>query len=218
MKLIYSLEDDKSISDIIFQTLTKTGYHVKCFYDATSFFKAFNEQKPDMVLLDMMLPDMPGEEVLSILRDDILNNNIHIIVITANRLITDKVKSFDLGADDYIEKPFHLLELMSRVGAKFRKEQAKELVIKNLCINLDTMSVFVDNKAVSLTPKEFQILVYLAKNQGKVVSREDLQKEVWNTDVIIESRTIDMHVLNIRDKINIDLIKTVYGVGYIIYE
>ncbi len=218
MKLIYSLEDDKSISDIIYQTLTKTGYKVKCFYDAQTFFKAFNEHKPDMVLLDMMLPDMPGEEVLRVLRDDILNNNIYIIVITANRLITDKVKSFDLGADDYIEKPFHLLELISRVSAKFRKEQQKEIVIKNLRINLDTFLVYVDDNKVDLTPKEFQILSYLAKNKGKVVSREDLQKHVWNTDIIIESRTIDMHILNLREKLKLDLIKTVYGVGYIIYE
>lgn len=218
MKLIYSLEDDKSISDIIYQTLTKTGYNVKCFYDAQSFFAAFNQQKPDMVLLDMMLPDMPGEDVLAIIRDDLLNNNIHIIVITANRLITDKVKSFDLGADDYIEKPFHLLELMSRVGAKFRKDQMKELCIKNVCIHFDTFEVFVDKELIYLTPKEFQILSYLAKNQGRVVSREDLQKHVWQTDVIIESRTIDMHILNLREKIAPDFIKTVYGVGYIIHE
>lgn len=218
MKLIYALEDDKGISDIIYQTLTKTGYHVKCFYDATSFFKAFNEKKPDMVLLDMMLPDLHGEQVLAILRDDILNNNIHIIVITANRLITDKVKSFDLGADDYIEKPFHLLELISRVGAKFRKDQIKEISLKNVHINLATFEVRVDDELINLTPKEFQILVHLAKNKGSVVSREDLQMAVWQTDVIIESRTIDMHILNLREKLNTDLIKTVYGVGYIIYE
>lgn len=221
-KLIYSVEDDKGIALIINQTLMKMGFEVETFYDAESFYEGFKRRKPDMILLDMMLPDEPGEEILRKVRADSRNDDIHIIMITANHLITDKVKSFDLGADDYIEKPFDLLELMSRVQSKFRrddKEIKEEQITEDLKIDYDKRQVISKDEIVNLTNREYEVFSYLVKNKGKVVSRDDLLKYIWDTDAAVESRTIDMHILSIRKKLDDRdgvLIKTFYGVGYLL--
>lgn len=217
--IIYSVEDDVDIARIINKTLTKQGYQVYSFQDGKSFIDAFNKQKPDLVLLDLMLPDMNGNDIIKFIRNDIENNEVEIIIISAKRMLMDKVEGLDLGADDYLEKPFDLLELMSRVNARLRRHQNKNiLVYNNLKVDLQKHLVFLDNKEIVCTNKEFDILTYLLQRKGQAVSRDDLLTFLWgdnNSDY--ESRTIDVHIKSLRSKLNDNdgsLIQTIYGIGY----
>lgn len=214
--LIYSIEDDKDIALIINKTLSKQGYEIKSFYDAKTFFQAFEQTKPNMILLDMMLPDMSGQEILKKIRANSLYDDIEIIIISANHMIMDKVDGFDLGADDYIEKPFDILELMSRVQAKARRHKKNKITIGNFTIDFEKRVCTINDEEIQLTTKEYEILALLCKNRGKVISRDDIFEQIWNTDQILESRTVDMHIKSIRAKLkeNKDLIKTIYSVGY----
>lgn len=217
--IIYSVEDDLDIARIINKTLTKQGYQVYSFQDGKSFIDAFNKQKPDLVLLDLMLPDMNGNDIIKYIRNDIENNEVEIIIISAKRMLMDKVEGLDLGADDYLEKPFDLLELMSRVNARLRRHQNKNiLVYNNLKVDLQKHLVYLDNNEIICTNKEFDILTYLLQRKGQAVSRDDLLTYLWgdnNSDY--ESRTIDVHVKSLRSKLNDNdgsLIQTIYGIGY----
>ena len=217
--IIYSVEDDVDIARIINKTLTKQGYQVFSFQDGKSFIEAFNKQKPDLVLLDLMLPDMNGNDIIKYIRNDIENNEVEIIIISAKRMLMDKVEGLDLGADDYLEKPFDLLELMSRVNARLRRHQNKNILIyNNLKVDLQKHLVFLDNKEIVCTNKEFDILTYLLQRKGQAVSRDDLLTFLWgdnNSDY--ESRTIDVHIKSLRSKLNDNdgsLIQTIYGIGY----
>lgn len=217
--IIYSVEDDLDIARIINKTLTKQGYQVYSFQDGKSFIDAFNKQKPDLVLLDLMLPDMNGNDIIKYIRNDIENNEVEIIIISAKRMLMDKVEGLDLGADDYLEKPFDLLELMSRVNARLRRHQNKNILIyNNLKVDLQKHLVFLDNKEIVCTNKEFDILTYLLQRKGQAVSRDDLLTFLWgdnNSDY--ESRTIDVHIKSLRSKLNDNdgsLIQTIYGIGY----
>ncbi|MFA6661912.1 MAG: response regulator transcription factor [Bacilli bacterium] len=215
--LIYSLEDDINIAHIINVTLSKQDYNVKTFYDAKSFFSEFNNKKPDMILLDIMLPDMSGSDILKTLRKDQANDDIDIIIISAKSMIMDKVDGLDLGADDYIAKPFDLLELMSRVNAKFRKHKKDNIIqVESLVLNLQKRTCVSDTQEIELTTKEFDMLQLLMKNYPNVVSRETILNEIWGSDAELETRTIDMHIRSLRQKlINSNIkIKTVYGMGY----
>jgi two-component system alkaline phosphatase synthesis response regulator PhoP len=168
--LIYSIEDDVDIANIINLTLTKQGYDVETFYDGESFFKRSKEQKPNMILLDMMLPGVSGEDILRRIRSDQTNDVIEIIIISANTMIVDKVGGLDLGADDYIEKPFNILELMSRVNAKVRRYQKNRIIkVADVQIDLDSLSCYKNGKYVELTNREFEILSLLFENKGKVL-------------------------------------------------
>lgn len=217
--IIYSVEDDLDIARIINKTLTKQGYQVYSFPEGKSFIEAFNKQKPDLVLLDLMLPDMNGNDIIKYIRNDIENNEVEIIIISAKRMLMDKVEGLDLGADDYLEKPFDLLELMSRVNARLRRHQNKNILIyNNLKIDLQKHLVFLDDKEIVCTNKEFDILTYLLQKKGQAVSRDDLLTYLWgdnNSDY--ESRTIDVHIKSLRAKLNDNdgsLIQTIYGIGY----
>ena len=217
--IIYSVEDDVDIARIINKTLTKQGYQVYSFQDGKSFIDAFNKQKPDLVLLDLMLPDMNGNDIIKFIRNDIENNEVEIIIISAKRMLMDKVEGLDLGADDYLEKPFDLLELMSRVNARLRRHQNKNiLVYNNLKVDLQKHLFFLDNKEIVCTNKEFDILTYLLQRKGQAVSRDDLLTFLWgdnNSDY--ESRTIDVHIKSLRAKLNDNdgsIIQTIYGIGY----
>ncbi len=215
--LIYSIEDDVDIANIINLTLTKQGYDVETFYDGESFFKRFKEQKPNMILLDMMLPGVSGEDILRRIRSDQTNDVIEIIIISANTMIVDKVGGLDLGADDYIEKPFNILELMSRVNAKVRRYQKNRIIkVADVQIDLDSLSCYKNGKYVELTNREFEILPLLFENKGKVVPRDKILSKIWDIDTFVESRTVDMHIRSLRKKIDPQnkIIKTVYGVGY----
>lgn len=217
--IIYSVEDDVDIARIINKTLTKQGYQVYSFPDGKSFIEAFNKQKPDLVLLDLMLPDMNGNDIIKFIRNDIENNEVEIIIISAKRMLMDKVEGLDLGADDYLEKPFDLLELMSRVNARLRRHQNKNILIyNNLKVDLQKHLVFLDDKEITCTNKEFDILTYLLQRKGQAVSRDDLLTFLWgdnNSDY--ESRTIDVHIKSLRAKLNDNdgsIIQTIYGIGY----
>ena len=213
--VIYSVEDDKDIAKIINKTLSKQGYNVVSFYDGTSFIKTFDENKPDMVLLDMMLPDLSGAHLLQYIRKDSANDHIPVIIISANSLVTDKVDGLDMGADDYIAKPFDLLELMSRVNALFRRfKKSSSFEYGKLVLNSESHICKYDGKTISLTIKEFDILALLLKNKGKVVSRDEILSSIWGNEEL-ETRTIDMHIKSLRKKINDEgIIETIYGLGY----
>lgn len=217
--IIYSVEDDVDIARIINKTLTKQGYQVYSFQDGKSFIEAFNKQKPDLVLLDLMLPDMNGNDIIKFIRNDIENNEVEIIIISAKRMLMDKVEGLDLGADDYLEKPFDLLELMSRVNARLRRHQNKNILIyNNLKVDLQKHLVYLDNNEITCTNKEFDILTYLLQRKGQAVSRDDLLTFLWgNNNSDYESRTIDVHIKSLRAKLNDNdgsIIQTIYGIGY----
>mgnify|MGYP004488324771 FL=1 len=213
--LIYSIEDDKDIAMIINKALSKQGFVVNSFYDGTSFIKAFNGKKPDIILLDLMLPDMSGIDILKKIRSDEKNDDIHIIIISAKHMTMDKVEGLDYGADDYIEKPFDILELMSRVGAHARRLTKKNIYeIGPLLLDINKYECLYNNQKIILTTKEFNILQLLMEKYPNVVTREELFKKLWDTDEILESRTLDMHIKSLRAKLNNNVIKSIYGIGY----
>lgn len=217
--LIYSVEDDTNISNIIRLTLQMKGYEVSTFNDGKSFFDALEKKIPDLVLLDIMLPDMSGLDILKILKSSSKYSDVRIIILSAKSMIVDKVEGLDLGADDYIAKPFDILELVSRVNAQKRR-QAKDNVITvgDLVINHKKRECKFQNTVVNLTKKEFDILLYLIEKQNQVVSRDELIQVIWGNDFQYETRTIDMHIKSLRKKLPVDgeFIKTIYGVGYML--
>ncbi len=213
--LIYYLEDDVQISYIIEKTITNAGFDQKGFTKGKDFLEQVRKKTPDLVILDVMLPDISGLEVLAKLRT--YYKDLPVIMLSALDTEMDKVKALDLGADDYMSKPFGILELTARMNAHLRKSGARNLIEKgNVTIDKDKYKCFVDEKEVNLTTKEFDILFLLLKYDGKVVTRETLFNEIWQMDVSIETRTLDMHIKSLRDKLkDTDIeIKTVRGVGY----
>lgn len=215
--LIYSVEDDEDISLIINKTLTKQGFTVKSFENGKKFLEQFKLETPDIVLLDLMLPDMSGSDIIKKIRSNQKYDNVHIIVVSAKHMTMDKVENLDLGADDYIEKPFDLLELMSRVEAHARRLRKSNLIkIGDIELDIAKRECIYQNKPVDLTVKEFDILLLLAKNAPDVLSRDQIFEEIWNTNQIVESRSLDMHIKTLRSKLNDDgkLIKSIYGIGY----
>ena len=205
--LVYSIEDDKDIGAIINKTLEKAGYEVK----------TFAIRKPEIILLDLMLPKMSGTDILKKIREDENNEEIRIIVISAKHLVMDKVECLDLGADDYIEKPFDLLELIARVDSKKRRiKKSDKIEIGKIVLNRSEHKVFIDQRLIDLTQKEYELLNLLMESYPDCVSREDIFKKIWNYDEILESRTLDVHVKSLRSKLGSEAnsIETVYGVGY----
>ena len=216
--LIYSIEDDKNIAPLLKVALSKQGYIVESFNDGESFIERFKEQKPNLILLDMMLPNIQGDEILKKIREDDENDDIQIIIVSANKMVMDKVDGLDLGADDYIEKPFDIMELISRVNSKARRFYKKQRLIRgNFILDSKKHEFYKDNELIELTNKEFQIMELLMKRNGEVVSREDIFNHIWGNNGVLESRTIDMHIKSLRSKINDEdgsIIKSVYGIGY----
>lgn len=218
MKLIYSLEDDTDIAKIIRVSLTKVGYEVMSFENGKDFLNAFQKKKPDLCLLDLMLPDVSGMDILKKIRSDDNNDNIQVIIISAKRMTMDKVEGLDNGADDYIEKPFDILELISRVNARFRKEKST-LSYKGLCLDSTTHTVRYNGEDVAMTNTEFEILKLFLQNVENVISRDDINRKVYQNENEVESRSIDMHIASLRKKLHDKdghLIRTIYGVGYIL--
>ncbi len=213
--VIYSVEDDKDIAKIINRTLSKQGYRVSTFPDGESFLAEFRLHKPDMVLLDMMLPDHSGSELLSLIRSDASNDGIQVIIISANSLLSDKIDGLDMGADDYIAKPFDLMELVSRVNARFRTYRKKTLLkAGDITLDEESFQCRKGEEILSLTGREFEILSLLLKRRGKVVTRDEILSAIWG-EAACESRVIDMHVKELRRKLgDSSIIETVYGRGY----
>lgn len=217
--LIYSVEDDENIAHIIKLTLQKQGYDVLVFSNGKSFFEAFENQKPDLILLDMMLPDINGNQIIKTIRNNSALNDIRIIVISAKAMIVDKVESLDLGADDYISKPFDLLELISRVNAQKRRQEKKNFfTFGEINVDIKKRKVTKNDIVIPLTKKEFDILSLLLLKHDEVVTREELIKNIWGNDFEYETRTIDMHVKEIRKKLGAEgkRIETIYGIGFMV--
>ena len=223
MSLIYIVEDDRNILEIEEFALKNAGYKVEGFACAADFYHKLEQKKPDLILLNIMLPDEDGLSIVKKLRTQTETLMIPIILVTAKTSEIDKVKGLDIGADDYMTKPFGVMELISRVKALLRRSSAvvaESLVYSFDIIRLDDEKhmVFVKNECVELTYKEYELLKLLLANAGIVTTRDRILERVWGTDFEGESRTLDMHVKTLRQKLKEGgtLIKTVRNVGYIL--
>ena len=221
--MIFCVEDDNSIREIEIYTLETMGFEVKGFSDGTSFLEAIETQLPDLVLLDVMLPGMDGIEILKTLREKPRTKNLSVIMATARDTEIEKIQALNLGADDYLSKPFSMLEMVARVKAVLRRTQPLKEEDKNSLLHLGILTidnightVTVNKEKVELTLKEYDVLNLLCKNQGRVFSRDDLLNHVWGVDYDGESRTVDMHIKTLRQKLGEAgaMIKTVRGIGY----
>ena len=218
--LVYIVEDDNNISEIESFALKNSGYITEVFETGKIFFKHLQNKKPDIVLLDIMLPDMDGLEILKKMKNTPDYKKIPVIMVTAKTTEIDKVKSLDLGADDYISKPFGIMELISRVKALLRRtlnlEEEKVLSYESVVMDVEKRAVYVNNDAVELTYKEFELLKLLLQNSGIVLRREVIMDRVWGTEFEGESRTLDMHIKTLRQKLGDGgaIIKTIRNVGY----
>ena len=220
MAVIYIVEDDKNISEIESYALKNSGYQVDSFENAKTFWSRCQERKPDLVLLDVMLPDSDGIEVLKKIRRNPDLKRVPVIMVTAKSSEIDKVKGLDNGADDYITKPFGIMELISRVKALLRRmnqdEEEKQLEFQNIVLDCEKRQVMLDGQLCELTYKEFELLKLFLQNAGIVMTRENIMEKVWGIDFEGESRTLDMHIKTLRQKLG-DAgkhIKTVRNVGY----
>ncbi len=217
---IYIVEDDKNIREIEMFALKNSGYAVEEFENAKSFFSKTAEKVPDLVLLDIMLPDMDGLEIVKKLRSRPDTVRVPIILVTAKTTELDKVKGLDIGADDYLTKPFGVMELISRVKALLRRSRAlqddKQQVLGDITLDSERREVHVGGELCELTFKEFELLKLLMVNAGIVLHRDTIMSDVWGTDYEGESRTLDMHIKTLRQKLGEagNMIKTVRNVGY----
>lgn len=213
---IFCVEDDDNIRSMTLYALESQGYDANGFENAESFFAAMNNP-PDLILLDVMLPDTDGFEILKALKAS-KNRDIPVIFLTAKTSEMDKVKGLDMGADDYITKPFGVMELLSRVRAVMRRSMKSENSEEIGGITIDTQrrTVKADGEEIVLTYKEFELLSYLFKNNGIVISRDRLLSEIWGYDFEGETRTVDVHIRTLRQKMGkyADIIETVRNVGY----
>ena len=222
MSMIYIVEDDRNISEIESFSLKNSGYETAVFETAKDFYGALAGQIPSLVLLDVMLPDEDGLHIVQKLRKAPLTQEIPVIMVTAKSTEMDKVKGLDLGADDYLSKPFGVMELISRVKALLRRsgerKEERKLVIGRVLLDEERHAVYVDDKQCELTHKEYELLKLLMLRAGIVTGRMDILDQVWGTDFQGESRTLDMHIKTLRRKLGEagSMIKTVRNVGYIL--
>lgn len=221
MALIYIVEDDESIREIETIALKNSNYIVSAFENAKEFYKKLDELVPNLILLDVMLPDESGYDIVRKLRKRPATQEIPIIMVTAKTTEMDMIKGLDGGADDYIKKPFSIMELITRVKALLRrtaKDEPKLLKLDDLVIDHERHVVTVNNEPVDLTYKEYELLRLLMGSQGIVMTREVIMRSVWDTDFEGETRTVDMHIKTLRHKLGGygSRIKTVRNVGYVI--
>ncbi|MCR4686237.1 MAG: response regulator transcription factor [Lachnospiraceae bacterium] len=221
MALIYIVEDDDCIREIEEFALMNAGHKVLGFKCAKDFYKKIEEVIPDICLVDIMLPDETGNEIVRKLRRSTETQSLPIIMVTAKTTELDLVKGIEDGADDYIKKPFSVMELISRVKALLRRtvqEEVKELRLGGLVINNEKHEVSIDEEVIELTYKEYELLSLFILNKGIVLNRDTIMDRVWGTDYEGETRTIDMHVKTLRQKLGEygSRIKTVRNVGYMI--
>lgn len=222
MATIYIVEDDRNIREIETIALKNSGYTVESFELAKPFYRRLDERTPDLVLLDVMLPDEDGLDILKKLRNRGDTKKLPILMVTAKSTELDKVRGLDMGADDYLSKPFGVMELVSRIKALLRrtKDEAeiKSLRLGNIAMDGERRQVFVNDVQTELTYKEYELLKYLISNQGIVLTREQIMGQVWETYFEGETRTVDMHIKTLRQKLGEEgvRIRTVRNVGYVI--
>lgn len=230
-KLIYIVEDDESIRELICYTLISAGFEVISFINAKKFYKELEKQKPHIILLDIMLShssDESGIQIIKKIKQNDSTKDIPVIFITAKSNEVDKAFGLDIGADDYITKPFGVLELIARVKAVLRRYKTftnydlpKESIFnyKDITINLESKQVFKNNEEIKLTFKEYELLLYFYKNKGIVVSRDQLLQKIWGEEFFGDKRTVDVHIRTLRQKLkdNVDnpiYLSTIRGYGY----
>lgn len=218
--MIYCVEDDSSIRELVVYTLQNIGFEACGFADGKTFFEAVNVKLPELVLLDIMLPDEDGIRILKRLKATVATRELPVIMVTAKGTEYDKVVGLDNGADDYITKPFGMMELVSRVKAVLRRTAPKSTVSELICggilMNVDKHLVVAGEQTVLLTLKEFELLRHLMENEGVVLTRDRLLETIWGYDFDGETRTVDVHIRTLRQKLGEsgNAIETVRGVGY----
>lgn len=216
--MIFICEDDLNIQELVVYSLEQTGFNAQGFDNATKLYQALAKNDCELILLDIMLPDESGLDVLKKLKKDPKCKNIPIIMLTAKSSEYDKVLGLDLGADDYVAKPFGIMELIARIKAVLRRNvnTADKLIYKELELDKSSHTVVYKNQKVVLTLKEFELLQKLMENQGIVLTREKLLEDIWGYDYYGETRTVDVHIRTLRSKLNndFDYIETIRGVGY----
>lgn len=217
--MIYIVEDDRNIQEIELFALKNSGYQAMGFETAKDFYKVLDSRLPELVLLDIMLPDEDGMSILKRLRSRPDTQRVPVILVTAKTTELDKVKGLDGGADDYIAKPFGVMEMIARVKALLRRSGGTEdslMTCGDVTLDSEKRMVFAAGKPVELTYKEFELLRLLMKNHGIVISRDVIMERVWDSSFEGESRTIDVHVRTLRQKLGPSgsLIKTIRNVGY----
>lgn len=221
MALIYIVEDDSNIREIETIALQNSGYKVEAFENAASFYERIEATIPDLIILDVMLPDENGYEIVKRIRNMSSTKVVPVMMVTAKTQEIDLVKGLENGADDYVKKPFSIMELISRVKALLRRttsEENKSLELEEIRIDHERHIVYADGQQKELTFKEYELLRLLMMNKGVVLSRENIMIHVWGTDFEGESRTVDMHIKTLRQKLGESgkHIRTVRNVGYVI--
>lgn len=218
--MIYLVEDDNSIRELVIYTLQSTGIPATGFACARDFWNAMKSSTPSLVLLDIMLPDEDGLTILKKLRTSSATEKIPVIMLTAKGTEYDKVVGLDSGADDYIPKPFGMMELVSRVKAVLRRTEperkARQYQVGPVMVDIGKHAVTVGGQPVTLTFKEFELLCYLMENEGIVLTRDQLLSKIWGYDFDGETRTVDVHIRTLRQKLGLggNYIETIRGVGY----
>ena len=218
--MIWCVEDDSSIRDIEVYALTSTGFEAIGFEDGDSFWNALQKSRPELVILDVMLPGKDGVTLLKMMKEHDQFRDIPVIMATAKSTEYDKIQSLDLGADDYLVKPFGIMEMVSRVKAVLRRckpvKQTKLLQINGLVLNPDEHTVEIDGERITLTYKEYELLYLFLSQPGIAFTREQLLSSIWNTEYLGETRTVDMHIRTLRQKLGNygHIIETVRNVGY----
>lgn len=213
MVKILIVEDEHPISDLIRLNLTDAGYECYTAFDGKEAADILEEKSFDLILLDIMLPEIDGYELLEYIKP----NNIPVIFITAKASLDDRVKGLTQGAEDYIVKPFEIVELLARVNVVLRRynKASSILTYSDITVNLDTKTITKNGKRLELTPKEFELLVLFIRNVDITLFREKIYETVWETDYSFDTRTLDLHIQRIRKKAGLsDQLVTVYGVGY----
>ena len=219
-KKILLVEDEKAIRDAVAAYLEREGYWVVGVGDGQSAIEEFEKHQFDLVVLDLMLPKIPGERVCRTIRD---TSDVPIIMLTAKGEVFDRIQGLEMGADDYVVKPFEMKELIARINAVLRRTEipndtSKRLTFDKLVIDLDSYELIVDGKKIDTPPKELELLYHLASTPNRVYTRNQLLDEVWGFDYFGDSRTVDVHIKRLREKIeNVSsqwALKTVWGVGY----
>lgn len=222
--MIYCVEDERNIRELLIYTLETTGFQAKGMENARELWNSLKEETPELILLDIMLPGEDGYSILEKLKKDGQTKNIPVIMVTAKDAEYEKVRGLESGADDYITKPFGMMEFVARVKAVLRRStrgnEDRELHCKELYVNVGRHEVRYKNQKIELTRKEFELLLYLMENKGLVLTRNKILSHVWGYDFDGETRTVDVHVRTLRQKLGEaeDLIETVRGVGYRIGE
>lgn len=219
MERVLIVEDDENIRQLLKLTLASFNYELIDFGNGKDAYDYLQDNKVDLAILDLMLPGMSGYDILKFIRSKASLKDLPVIILSAKDKELDKIMGLDLGADDYLTKPFSVLELAARIRSLLRRSKKDERLIQihGLCIDLDKRIVMIHEEPVELTYKEFELLKYLAKNEGRAVSREELINQIWGYDFIGESRTLDVHINSLRKKLGNEYahwIQSVRQVGY----